>query len=87
MMQGFTPYQQSQCEWIEPYPLESTQRCGDRQLAGCLYCEPHLARVGQKGTALRRRHKDIRLAQTVQSIDSLFNDVVAELEAAGLLEL
>ena len=86
-MQGFTPYQQSQCEWIEPYPLESTQRCGETQLEGCLYCEEHMMLMGQKGTALRRRHKDIRVAQTVQSIDSLFNDVVAELEAEGELEL
>jgi hypothetical protein len=43
--------------------------------------------MGQQGTALRRRHKDIRLAAQAQSIDSLFNDVVAELEAEGLLEL
>jgi hypothetical protein len=77
----------SQCGWIEPYPLESTQRCRDSQLANSGYCEQHLARVGQQGTALRRRHKDIRLAAELQDIDSLFNDVVAELEAEGLLEL
>ena len=86
-MQGLTPYQPQQCEWIEPYPLESTAGCRDSQLTGCLYCEAHMDRMGQKGTALRRRHKDIRLAQTVQDIDSLFNDVIAELEAEGELEL
>jgi hypothetical protein len=40
-----------------------------------------------KGTALRRRHKDIARAATVQDLGSLFNDVVAELEDAGELEL
>jgi hypothetical protein len=41
----------------------------------------------QKGTALRKRKKDLARAAAVWDIESLFHDVVAELEAEGELEL
>jgi hypothetical protein len=37
----------------------------------------------QKGSALRKRHKDIRRAEAVWDIESLFHEAVAELEAEG----
>jgi hypothetical protein len=40
-----------------------------------------------KGSALRKRHADQRRAAHIQDISSLFNDVVAELEAEGELDL
>lgn len=86
-MQGITTTGSGQCQWIEPLPLESTQGCSLAHEPGCVYCEEHMARMTHKGTALRRRHKDIARAATVQDLGSLFNDVVAELEDAGELEL
>ena len=41
----------------------------------------------QKGTALRKRKKDIERAEAVWDIASMFNDVVAELESEGEIEL
>jgi hypothetical protein len=77
----------NRCEWIEPYPLESMVRCEHTQEQGYQYCEAHLERMGQKGTAYRKRTKDIARAARVQELGSLFNDVVAELEDAGEIEL
>ena len=83
----WTPYRTGQCEWIEPYPLTSMERCQHDHAEGLPYCSEHQARTRQTGTALRRRHKDIERAAVQQDIGSLFNDVVAELEAEGELEL
>ena len=76
-----------QCEWIEPYPLESTERCFSESSPWGCYCEAHMERAYQKGTAHRQRHKDIARAARIQDINSLFNDVVAELEDLGEIEL
>lgn len=84
MTQPYTLYQPNQCEYIEPYPLESMIRCGHTQILGCLYCEEHLEKMGQKGTALRKRHKDIKRANIAWTLESDFHDVVAELEAEGV---
>lgn len=67
---------------ISPAPY-----CGCRVLENKLYCEEHYPIVYQAGTAQRRRHKDIRVAARVQDIGSLFNDVVAELESEGEIDL
>jgi hypothetical protein len=70
------------------YAHKPTPYCGCKDLVeGALYCESHWAIMGQHGTALRKRRKDIARAATIQDIASLFNDVVAELENAGELEL
>jgi len=58
--------------------------CGVHDLVpGTLYCEEHHGMLYQKGSALRKRHKDIRKANNIRMIESLFNDAVAELEAEG----
>jgi len=70
-------------KWLGPTPY-----CACKDLvADTLYCAEHVELVYSKGTALRRRHADIRRAASIQDINSLFNDVVAELEAEGELEL
>lgn len=62
--------------------------CGCKQMyKDTAYCEEHYPIVYQAGTAQRRRHKDIRVAARVQDIGSLFNDVVAELESEGEIDL
>jgi len=80
----YTPHQPGQCEWIEPYPLESLIRCSHPHSQGSTYCEEHALKMGPNGTALRRRHKDIRRANAVWTLESDFHDVVAELEAEGV---
>ena len=62
--------------------------CGCKALVeGTLYCAEHYALMYVKGSALRKRHADLRRATAQQELGSLFNDVVAELEAEGELEL
>ena len=61
--------------------------CTLNRVEAQLYCEAHYPLVYSVGSAQRRRHKDLRTAARVQDIGSLFNDVVAELEAAGELDL
>ena len=66
------------CQWIgddEEHPS-----CGRDVFAeGKSYCEEHHWMVYEKGTALRKRHKDIRLAELLRSVASELNDA-AELE-------
>jgi len=76
-----------QCEWIEPYPLDSTERCTAHAVPRGLYCTAHQMRGVQAGTALRRRHKDIRRANHIFELSSLFDEVVAEMIADGELDL
>lgn len=58
--------------------------CGCKDLvADTLYCQEHYDLMYVKGSALRKRHKDIRKANNIRMIESLFNDAVAELEAEG----
>lgn len=58
--------------------------CGAHDLVqGTLYCTQHYDVMYVKGSALRKRHKDIRTADNVRMIESLFNEAVAELEAEG----
>ena len=76
-----------QCEWIEPYPLDSMERCtAEAAPRGC-YCATHQVRGVQVGTALRRRHKDIKRANHIFELSSLFDEVVAEMIAEGELDL
>lgn len=69
------------------YTLGPTPYCGLPVVEGYSYCEEHLDSMYQKGTALRRRSKDIKRAEAVWNIESLFHEVVAELEAEGELDL
>jgi len=47
------------------------------------YCEDHIWLIYQKGTNLRRRHKDIRVANAVWDWESEFNSAVQELVEEG----
>ena len=58
--------------------------CGHDALPGRSYCEEHLWRVYQKGTAVHRR-KDTRIANAVWDIESEFNAAVQELMEEGEL--
>jgi len=62
--------------------------CGSKTLVdGTLYCALHYDQMYQKGSALRKRTKDIKRAEAAWTLESLFHEVVAELEAEGELEL
>jgi hypothetical protein len=62
--------------------LEPT--CCRPTVKGRSYCEEHLYRVYQKGTAVQRK-KDIRTADSVHLWESLMNEAVEELEDEGFL--
>jgi coproporphyrinogen III oxidase-like Fe-S oxidoreductase len=47
------------------------------------YCAEHYALVYARGTRLGRRVKDLRRAEEIRQIVSLFNQAVEELEAEG----
>jgi hypothetical protein len=83
----YTVYRTGQCSYIEPYPLNTLIRCTRDHAAGKQYCEPHLQKMGQKGTALRRRHKDLRVAAAIWDLESEFNEAVTELIAEGEIQL
>jgi hypothetical protein len=61
--------------------------CGCASTEHSSYCAEHYAIVYQAGTAHRKRHKDIRRAESVHTLESLFHEAVAELEAEGELVL
>ena len=59
--------------------------CGcQRMYKDSSYCEAHYPVVYQEGTANRKRHKDIRVAEAVHTLESMFHDVVGELEGEGV---
>jgi hypothetical protein len=43
-----------------------------------------MAIVYQKGTARRKRHKEIRVVDDIRLWESLFNEAVEQLEAEGI---
>jgi hypothetical protein len=63
------------------WPIKS---CGCEKIEDTLYCEDHIGIVYQSGTALRKRHKDIKRAEAIWSWESLMNEVVDELENEGV---
>ena len=80
------------CQWLGPEydprehkdRLKPTPYCGCKDLVGeSLYCAEHYARMYVKGSALRKRKKDIARAQQLRDLESLFNEAVAELESEG----
>ena len=73
------PY--STCQWIGP-DSEHTCTCS-KPVFKLSYCKDHVWQVYQEGSAMRKRKKDIRVANSVWDIESAFNEAVAELEAEG----
>ena len=57
--------------------------CGAASNGYSSYCEEHYPIVYNVGSGLRKRHKDIRVAEAVHTLESLFHEAVAELEAEG----
>jgi hypothetical protein len=57
--------------------------CGAASNGYSSYCEEHYPVVYQVGSGLRKRHKDIRVAEAVHTLESLFHECVAELESEG----
>lgn len=66
------------CTWIG-----AGEHCEHDAVEGRSYCEQHLWQVYQKGTNLRKRHKDIRVADSVWNIEDAFNEAVRELQEEG----
>ena len=82
------------CTYLSPEYDARSSRISPAPYCGCKdlrenssFCNTHYPIVYNEGTANRKRHADIRRAHYIQDISSLFNDVVAELELAGELEL
>ena len=72
------------CQWLGTNP--QGVYCASKDLVpGQCYCRDHWPRMYQKGTALRRRHKDISRANAFWDWESDFNAVVQELEAEGVI--
>lgn len=77
------------CTYLAPSYDARTSRISPAPYCGCAtngyssYCEDHYSVVYQVGSGLRKRHKDIRVAEAVHTLESLFHEVVAELEAEG----
>lgn len=69
----------TECQWFG----DNDHACGKPVVDGYSYCEEHWDLVYQAGTALHRRHKDIRVANAVWDMQSLIDEAVAELEAEG----
>lgn len=65
------------CQW-----QGQGEGCSQSAAPGRAYCEQHLWRVYQQGTAVRRK-KDQRRAEQVWSIEDAFNEAVQELEQEG----
>jgi hypothetical protein len=61
--------------------------CGCSTNGHSSYCAEHYSIVYQAGTANRKRHKDIRRAESVHTLESLFHECVGELELEGELTL
>jgi hypothetical protein len=66
------------CQWIG-----EGECCNHDTIEGRAYCEQHLWRVYQQGSARARRKKDIRVAASVHTWESLFNEAVEELVLEG----
>ena len=81
------------CTYLGPDYDARTSRVSPAPYCGCAstehssYCSTHYAVVYQAGTANRKRHKDIRRAEAVHTLESLFHECVQELEAEGELVL
>ena len=81
----YTPI--TECQWIGPeqeYPRLRPTCCAG-VVAGRAYCEEHLWQVYQKGTNLRKRHRDLRIVDHVRQWETLFDEAVQELEDEGFL--
>lgn len=74
------------CQWISDEA--TTADCHEPVISeGKSYCEHHHWTVYEKGTALRKRKKDIRLANAILNMESALNSVAEETDDDGVEEL
>lgn len=78
------------CSYLGPDYDPRTSRISPAPYCGCktlvadtLYCQEHYSLMYVKGSSLRKRKRDIKRADGVRILESLFNEAVAELEAEG----
>jgi len=64
------------CEWKDNNGLE----CQAQSRPHKAYCDEHYPLVYQVGTALRKRKKDIRVADRIREIESTLHEAYLELE-------
>ncbi len=65
------------------YNASPTPYCGCKSRAFSNYCESHHSIVYQTGTALRKRHKDIRVKTSLEDLCQMIIDINEELELEG----
>lgn len=70
-------------EWYKANPGKPTPYCGCQALPGKSYCEEHYGLVYAKGSALRKRHKDLRVKAQTEELRQLILDIAEELEDEG----
>lgn len=65
------------------YQHKGTPYCGHAVLQGKSYCAEHYPVVYAQGSALRKRHKDLRVKTTLEDTLQMIIDINDELEAEG----
>jgi hypothetical protein len=70
----------NQCLWIG-----EDEYCNNAEVPGRSYCEHHIWQVYQKGTALGKRKKDLRIVDRVRQLEQLMDEALQEMEAEGEL--
>lgn len=80
------------CQWLGPNQDPRTSPvtyCGCKVVKGKSYCAEHYARMYVKGSALVKGRSAAPLQKhntiSPEDLESLFNEVVAELEQEGVL--
>lgn len=72
------------CTYIGPNPHRHLPTCTKPAVEARSYCAEHMAIVYQKGTARRKRHKEIRQVEDIRQWESLINEAVEQLESEGV---
>ena len=71
----------NKCQYIGADHTQPSCKCD--AVIGRNYCEEHAAIIYQKGSSLRKRHKDVKKVDSIRLIESLMNEAIAELEEEG----
>ena len=78
------------CTYLDTAYDARTSRISPAPYCGCTdvregssFCNAHYPIVYKEGSANRKRHADIRRANTLWDLASEFNSIVLELEAEG----
>ncbi len=66
--------------WHKEHPGEATPFCGCAVVPGKSYCAEHYSVVYAVGTALRKRHKDLRVKASIEDLMQDIIEVAEELE-------